>query len=87
MRLIKVVKNCLQKVLYHKRVNFDELQTVVVEIQSRVNNRLLTYISDRKSPKPLSPSHLLYGRSTEAMPPVILEEGSDPTYMDHNQLN
>ena len=87
-RMIKVVKNCLQKVLYRKRVSLDELQTVVVEIQSRVNNRPLTYIhSDRMSPEPLSPSHLLYGRSIEAMPPVVLEDDSDPTYMDHNQLN
>ncbi|XP_064085400.1 uncharacterized protein LOC135200724 [Macrobrachium nipponense] len=69
-RMIKVVKNCLQKVLYHKIVSLDELQTVVVEIQSRVNNRPLTYInSDRMSPESLSPSHLLYGRSIEAMPP------------------
>ncbi|XP_064118982.1 uncharacterized protein LOC135223990 [Macrobrachium nipponense] len=86
--MIKVVKNCLRKVLYHMRVNLDELQTVVVEIHSRVNNRPLTYInSDRMSPGPLSPSYLLYGRSIKAMPPVVLEDESDPTFMDHDQLN
>ena len=87
-RLIKIVKNCLRKVLYRKRVSLDELQTVVVEMQARINNRPLTYInSDRMSPEPLCPSHLLYGRSIEVMPPVVLEEESDPTYMDHSQLN
>ncbi|XP_064087333.1 uncharacterized protein LOC135201986 [Macrobrachium nipponense] len=87
-RMIKVVKNCLKKVFYHNRVSLDELQTVVVEIQSRVNNRPLSYInSDSMSPEPLSPSHLLYGRSIEAMPPVVLADESDPTYMDHDQLN
>ncbi|XP_064098139.1 uncharacterized protein LOC135209372 [Macrobrachium nipponense] len=87
-RMIKVVKNCLRKVLYHRRVSLDELQTVVVEIQSRFNNRLLTYInSDRMSPEPLSPSHLLYGRSIEALPSVVLADECDPTYMDHDQLN
>ena len=87
-RLIKVVKNCLRKILYRKRISLQELQTVVVEMQSRINNRPLTYIdSDRMPLEPLSPSHLLYGRAIEAMPPVIVEEESDPTYIDHNHLN
>ena len=87
-RMIKVVKNCLRKVLYRKRVSLDELKTVVVEIQSRVNNRPLTYIdSARDSPEPLTPSHLLYGRRIEAMPPLVFEDESDPSYMDHNQMN
>ena len=87
-RMIKVVKNCLRKVLYRKRVSLDELQTVVVEIQSRVNNRPLTYInSGRDSPEPLTPAHLLYGRRIEAMPPLIFEDESDPSYVDHDWLN
>ena len=50
--MIKTVKVCLRKVLYRKRVSLDELQTVVIEIQSHVNNRPLTYISsNRDSPE------------------------------------
>ena len=87
-RMIKTVKVCLRKVLYRKRVSLDELQTVVIEIQSRVNNRPLTYISsNRDSPEALTPSHLLCGRRINAIPPVVLEDESDPNYMDHDQLN
>ncbi|XP_068229550.1 uncharacterized protein [Palaemon carinicauda] len=45
-RLIGVVKGSLSKALYHKRVTFDELHTVLCEIKSIANNRPLTYISD-----------------------------------------
>ena len=87
-RMIKITKSCLRKVLYRQRVSLDELQTVVVEIQSHVNNRPLTYIdSSRDSHEPLTPSHLLYGRRIEAMPPLVLEDESDPSYRDHDQLN
>ena len=87
-RMIKTVKVCLRKVLYRKCVSLDELQTVVIEIQSRVNNRPLTYISsNRDSPEALTPSHLLCGRRIDAIPPVVLEDKSDPNYMDHDQLN
>ena len=59
----------------------------MVEIQSRVNNRPLTYISSNiDSPEALTLSHLLCGRRVNAIPPV-LEDESDPSYMDHDQLN
>ena len=87
-RKIKTVKVCLCIVLYRKCVSLDELQTIMVEIQSRVNNRPLTYISsNRDSPEALTLSHLLCGRRIIAMPPAVLVGKSDPSYMDHDQLN
>ena len=87
-RMIKVVKLCLRKTLYRKRVNIDELKTVIVEIQARINNRPLTYITDSlESPEALTPSHLLYGRRIQPFPPLVMENTSDPLYIDHKQLN
>ena len=61
--MIKIVKVCLRKVLHHKGISLDELQTIVAEIQSHINNRPLTYISsNRDSPEALTKSHLLCGR-------------------------
>ena len=87
-RLIQTVKNCLRKVLLKKRINLDQLKTVLVEIQSRINNRPLSYIDDsRDILEPLTPSHLLYGRRINTFPHVITSDPSDPSYEDHNTLN
>ncbi|XP_068238475.1 uncharacterized protein [Palaemon carinicauda] len=43
-RLIELTKSSLKKVLFKKRVNADELETVLKEIQRKLNNRPLTYI-------------------------------------------
>lgn len=43
-RMIGVVKKCLRKVLHNKRITVDELRTLLVEIETRVNNRPLTYV-------------------------------------------
>ncbi|XP_068233569.1 uncharacterized protein [Palaemon carinicauda] len=69
-RLIGVVKGSLSKALYHKRVTFDELRTVLCEIKSIVNNRPLTYISDSCEEEFLTPNQLLYGRNIIIAPPL-----------------
>ncbi|XP_068245307.1 uncharacterized protein [Palaemon carinicauda] len=69
-RLIGVVKGSLSKALYHKRVTFDELHTVLCEIKSIVNNRPLTYISDSCEEEFLTPNQLLYGRNIIIAPPL-----------------
>jgi len=81
-RMIGIVKKCLRKVLLNTKVNFDELHTVLVEIENRVNNRPLTYVGDDQI-ESLTPSHLLYGRRLEPVPSIecgdLIE---DPTYQE-----
>ena len=87
-RLIGLVKTCLKKVLYRKKINYDELQTFLTEVEARVNNRPLTYIVDeRDSVEPLTPSHFLHGRTLQVLPPLVTENPNDPPYMDHSALN
>ena len=74
-RLIGVVKGSLRKTLHKSRINADELRTVITEIESRVNNRPLTYIdSSNVTIEPITPSHLLYGYRLETIPQVNLED-------------
>ena len=86
-RMIGLVKSCLKKVLFKKRINRDELATVLSEIQCRLNNRPLTYLDEEGPLVPLTPSHLLTGRTINNLPSLVMEDQPDPIFHDHNILN
>ena len=44
-RMIHLVKRILRKVLGNARLTYDELYTILVEIECTVNSRPLTYLS------------------------------------------
>ncbi len=60
-RMISTVKRCLRKVLGNAKLNFEELTTVLTEIECTINSRPLTYQYDDLV-EALTPSHLLCGR-------------------------
>ena len=63
-RLVKVVKNALRKNLRNAKVNYVELETLLIEIEGMINARPLTYISDDpNNTEPITPYHLLHGRN------------------------
>ena len=86
-RMMGLVKSCLKKVLFRKRIGRDELETVLREIQCRINNRPLTYLDEEGPIMPLTPSHLLTGRIINTLPSLVIEDSSDPDYRGHNHLN
>eukprot|EP00794_Sanderia_malayensis_P019302 gene19302-biopygen16181 len=59
-RMVWSVKRCLRKVLGNARLSFDELNTVLAEIESTLNARPLTYSYDELG-EALTPSHLILG--------------------------
>eukprot|EP00794_Sanderia_malayensis_P017910 gene17910-biopygen12898 len=71
-RMVGSVKRCLRKVLGNARLSFDELSTILTEVESTLNSRLLTYLYDELGDV-LTPSHLLYGHRFPS-----LSEGTDP---------
>ncbi|CAB3977862.1 Hypothetical predicted protein [Paramuricea clavata] len=64
------VKRCLKKSIGRATLSFEELRTILIEIESTLNNRPITYIYDDEEgiSYPLTPSCLLYGRRTTTTP-------------------
>ena len=66
------VKECLRKVLGNARLTFDELRTVLAEVEA-TNCRPLRYQYDEPGVDVLTPSHLIYRRRIKGMPDDIVE--------------
>lgn len=65
-RLVRSTKRCLKKVIGRACFTLDELLTSVIEIEAIINSRPLSYIAAEDTEEPLTPSHLLIGRSVNA---------------------
>ena len=62
-RLNRLVKNALRKILRKSKLSYEEVETILVEIEGVLNSRPLTYVDDSDLTEPLTPSHLMYGRN------------------------
>ena len=80
-RMIGTVKRCMRKVLGNAKLNFEELVTILTEIESTINNRPLTYQYDDLV-EALTPSHLLCGRRISS-----LSEQVDTSFDENDNEN
>eukprot|EP00731_Ephydatia_muelleri_P009508 Em0005g94a len=78
-RLVGSVKRCLKKVVGNARLTFDELLTVIVEVEGTLNSRPLTYLAADDVQEPLTPAHLLTGYRLLGLPDPhsVLEQDAD----------
>ena len=60
-RLVPSVKRCLKKVPRTARLMYEELLTLLIQIEGVTNSRPLTYLCEDND-QPLTPSHLVLGR-------------------------
>lgn len=84
-RLIGSVKSSLHKSLFKKRISFNELRTLLCEIECIINSRPITYLSEDIREEYLSPSHLIYGRTVTLFPPLN-SFGADVPYRENLDL-
>ena len=61
------VKRCLKKVLRNARLTYEELLTLLIQIEGVLNSRPLTYVDEEEN-EPLTPSHLVIGRRILSIP-------------------
>ncbi len=53
------------------KLSYDQLTTVVIEVEAVINSRPLTYVSSDDFEQPLTPAHLLSGRRLLSLPDGI----------------
>ena len=63
-RMVRSTKRCLRKTIGQQRLTYEELSTVLAEIEAVLNNRPLTYLDENDKEEILTPSHLFCGRRT-----------------------
>ena len=79
-RLIVCTKRCLKKTIGRANLTFDELRTVITEVEAVVNSRPLTFIHADDLEELLTPSHLILGFRVLSLPDPFLPDDLDPDY-------
>ena len=73
--MVKGVKRCLRKALANARLSYDELLTLVIEVESTLNVRPLMYVYEEGDPEePLTPANLMYRRRLTRLPTYPSDE-------------
>ena len=67
-RLVQSVKRSLRKILFRSTENYEELVTIVTEIEGTITCRPLIYIYNDNAEEAVTPSHLIYGRRLLSKP-------------------
>ena len=76
-RMIKSAIRCLKKTLGKARLTYEELLTVLTEVECILNSRPLTYLYPDDLEEPLTPSHLISGRRLLSLPDTTRSEGDN----------
>ena len=81
-RLVGLTKSALKKVVGKSLLSLTELEVLVTQIEAKLNDRPLTYLTDDiRDLISLTPSHLLHGRKICSLPSSFdAEEMEDPSY-------
>ena len=76
-RMIKSTKRCLKKALGKARLTYEELLTVLTEVECILNSRPLTYLYPDDLEEPLTPSHLISERRLLSLPDTTRSEADN----------
>ena len=61
-RMIGITKSCLKKVMVKALLTFEELQSIITEIENALNSKPSTYIDEDPDSNIITPNHLIYGQ-------------------------
>ena len=67
-RMVRLLKRILRKILAIARLDYEELLTVVTEVESISNSRPISYVYTEETEEPICPSHLVTGKRLTSLP-------------------
>ena len=70
--MIKSAKRCVKKSVGRARLTYDELLTVLAEVEMILNSRPLSYVSSEDVEEPLTLSYLLIGHRVLNLPDTVV---------------
>ena len=76
-RLVKSTKRCLRKLLRNAKLNYEELFTVMTEVEAVLNSRPLTYMYSEDIETLLTPSHLVMGKRLLTLLDTAVKESNE----------
>ena len=79
-KVIGLIKGCLKKTIGQARISYDELVTIVAEVEITLNSHPLKFVCADDLDEPLTPSHLLVGYKLNNLPDPLCGDDRDPTY-------
>ena len=74
-RMVRCTKGCLKKTLGSSLLTYEELLTVLTEVEGVLNSGPLTYVYGDDIEEPLTPSHLMIGRRLLSRNPNTVPAG------------
>ena len=83
-RMVQIVKRPMRKILRRTNATYDELLTIVNEIEAVVNCRPLCYLYSDDIEQVLTPSHLITGKRLISVDRVLPDENFQE---NENNLN
>ena len=81
-RLVLSTKRTLRKSLFRATVTYEELLTLIVEIEGIMNCRPIIYEYNNEFSKPFTPSHLIYGYRI-----LLTKSINDQTLLEHEKFS
>ena len=84
-RLVGSVKRCLRKVIGQRRLKYDELLTVLTEVEATLNSEPLTTSQLMIWRSPLTLMHIITGRNFLQLPDLRATSEMDPDIISSNE--
>ena len=88
-RIIGLVKDTFKKVVGKALLHKFEFETIVTQIECKLNDRPLTYVSDDNNDfESITPSKLMFGHNLKEFPSLLNDDViDDPTYGEKQRLS
>uniref|UniRef100_A0A1X7TWU4 DUF5641 domain-containing protein n=1 Tax=Amphimedon queenslandica TaxID=400682 RepID=A0A1X7TWU4_AMPQE len=84
--MVELMKRSLRMLVGRSTLTYEELLTVLTEIEAVINSRTLTYMTASDLDEPFTPSHLIMGSRLWSLPDHMCDSDSDLDYNSNNKV-